>query len=138
MNTQLTPAQVSFYQDSGFLVIEDFLNASELAHWSKITNEAVEQRLAANAEVLKKQSKDVFTTSLNNQTDPEAYYAQVFTQCIKMADTHAGMHELMHDPRLGEMAATLAGVDGIRIWRDQALFKPPFGNPTGWHRDNPY
>lgn len=36
------------------------------------------------------------------------------------------------------MAGTLAGVDGIRIWHDQALFKPPFGNATAWHLDNPY
>ena len=48
------------------------------------------------------------------------------------------MREIMHDPRLGRIAGTLAGVDGIRIWHDQALFKPPFGNPTAWHLDNPY
>ena len=37
----------------------------------------------------------------------------------------------MIDDRLGKMAADLAGVDGIRIWHDQALIKPPWGNPTG-------
>lgn len=126
MNEQVTPEQVALYQENGFLVIENFLDAEETAHWSRTTNEAVEQRLAANAQVL------------SNQGDPDAYYAQVFTQCLKMADTHAGMRELMLDPRLGKLAATLAGVDGIRIWHDQALYKPPFGNPTGWHLDNPY
>ena len=40
--------------------------------------------------------------------------------------------------RLGEMAAALAGVDGIRIWHDQALIKEPWANPTAWHLDNPY
>jgi ectoine hydroxylase-related dioxygenase (phytanoyl-CoA dioxygenase family) len=76
--------------------------------------------------------------NLTNQGDPDSYYAQVFTQCLKLADTHPGMHEIMHDPRLGEMAAKLAGVQGIRIWHDQALYKPPFGNPTAWHLDVPY
>jgi ectoine hydroxylase-related dioxygenase (phytanoyl-CoA dioxygenase family) len=75
---------------------------------------------------------------LTNQVDPDNYYAQVFTQCLKLADTHPGMRELMLDPRLGRIASTLAGVEGIRIWHDQALFKPPFGNPTGWHLDVPY
>jgi ectoine hydroxylase-related dioxygenase (phytanoyl-CoA dioxygenase family) len=42
------------------------------------------------------------------------------------------------DARLGEAAATLAGVQGIRIWHDQALIKQPYGNPTAWHLDNPY
>ena len=56
----------------------------------------------------------------------------------KHGRTHEGMHELMFDARLGEVAGTLAGVDGIRIWHDQALIKPPFGNATAWHLDNPY
>ena len=59
-----------------------------------------------------------------------SYYAQVFTQCIKLADTHEGMRELMFDARLGEVAGTLAGVNGIRIWHDQALIKPPYANAT--------
>jgi ectoine hydroxylase-related dioxygenase (phytanoyl-CoA dioxygenase family) len=44
----------------------------------------------------------------------------------------------MLDPALGKLAATLAGVEGIRIWHDQALIKEPWANPTGWHLDNPY
>ena len=44
----------------------------------------------------------------------------------------------MVDGRLGKLAATLAGVDGVRIWHDQALIKQPWANPTGWHLDNPY
>ena len=36
------------------------------------------------------------------------------------------------------MAATLAGIDGIRIWHDQALIKPPYGNHTAFHLDNPF
>jgi len=48
------------------------------------------------------------------------------------------MRALIHDQRLGEVVGTLAGVDGIRIWHDQALIKPAYGNPTGWHLDNPY
>ncbi len=126
MNDQLTPEQIRSYRENGFLVIENFLDAEETAHWSRTTDEAVEQRLSST------------THALNNQGDPDAYYAQVFTQCLKLAETHPGMRELMLDPRLGKLAATLAGVDGIRIWHDQALYKPPFGNPTGWHLDNPY
>ena len=36
------------------------------------------------------------------------------------------------------MAAELAGVDSIRLYHDHALYKPPWGNPTNWHVDNPY
>ncbi len=125
MRTRLTDADITFYQQNGFLVIPDFLDALELAHWQQTTQEAVDERLETK-------------NGYYNQQDPDAYYAQVFTQCVKLADTHAGMREIMFDSRLGEMAAALAGVEGIRIWHDQALFKPPFGNPTAWHLDDPY
>jgi len=125
MKTRVTKAQVAAYQQDGFIALEDFLSAKELARWRAVTEDAVHQRLAER-------------NGLTNQGNPEAYYAQVFTQCVRLADTHPGMAELMLDERLGKVAGTLAGVGGIRIWHDQALFKPPYGNPTAWHLDNPY
>jgi hypothetical protein len=119
MNDTIFPEQITAYRDNGFLVVENFLDADELDHWRQTTDEAVEQRLAAGRGF----------SNLNNQGDPDNYYAQVFTQAIKLADTHEGMRRIMLDPRLGRMAATLAGVEGVRIWHDQALYKPPFGNP---------
>jgi ectoine hydroxylase-related dioxygenase (phytanoyl-CoA dioxygenase family) len=126
MRHQVTELQIQQYREQGFLVIEGFLDASELAEWRSVTEDAVRERLASDS------------AAMTNQHDPKSYYARVFTQCIKLADTHAGMRTLMHDSRLGELAGTLSGADGIRIWHDQALIKPPFGNPTGWHLDNPY
>jgi len=126
VNTRLTTDQIAFYRERGYIVLEGFLTPDELAGWRRATDEAVAQRLAS------------VDPSLTNQSDPDTYYAKVFTQCLKLADTHAEMRELMFDPRLGQLAATLAGVEGIRIWHDQALFKPPYGNPTAWHLDNPY
>lgn len=132
MRTQLSSSHVEQYQRDGFLVLEGFLDASELTQWRATTEDAVQQRLEAS-----RGSYD-WGKNLTNQGDPNEFYAQVFTQCLRLADTHAGMRALMLDPRLGEIAATLAGVDGIRIWHDQALFKPPYGNPTSWHLDVPY
>ena len=125
MKNNLSPEQIERYQTDGFLVIEGFLDATELEKWRACTDQAVAQRLEQT------------NPGWNNQHDPDAYYAQVFTQCLRLADTHDGMAQLMLDPCLGEVAATLAGIDGIRIWHDQALIKPPWGNPTAWHPDNP-
>lgn len=126
MRDGLTKEQIEGYRNNGFLIIEGFLDEAELEDWRQQVGEAVKQRLESTTE------------GLHNQGDPDNYYARVFTQCLKLADTHVGVHRLMHDERLGRLAGTLAGVDGIRIWHDQALIKPPFGNPTGWHLDNPY
>ena len=135
MNSQLSSEQIASYQENGFLIIENFLNREELEQWRATTDDAVAKRLEA-AKTAGGWGKDA--NSLTNQGDADNYYAQVFTQCVKLAETHEGMRELMFDPRLGEVAGTLAGVDGIRIWHDQALIKPPYGNATAWHLDNPY
>lgn len=127
MRSNVGADQISRYRENGFLVIENFLDPDELRDWQTQVQEAVDQRV---------RSADRALTNLTD--DDSSYYAQVFLQCIKLADTHEGVRRLMFDPRLGELAGTLAGVDGIRIWHDQALFKPPFGNPTGWHLDNPF
>ena len=100
MRADLTEAQIASYRENGFLVVEGFLDAAELDEWRHCTDVSVEQRLG--------------DTKLHNQRDPDAYYARVFTQCLRLADTHPGMRRLLFDPSLGEMAATLAGVDGIQ------------------------
>jgi len=125
MQTNLSNEQIHFYRENGFLVIENFLDSQELETWQRVTDEAVAERLQTNS-------------GMNNQGDPDAFYAQVFTQCVRLADTHQEMRELIFDERLGEVVGKLAGVEGVRIWHDQALIKMPYGNPTAWHLDNPY
>jgi ectoine hydroxylase-related dioxygenase (phytanoyl-CoA dioxygenase family) len=146
MITELSDEQIASYRENGFIVLEGFLTPEETEHWRDTTQEAVDQRLAslqnATNGMVSGVSDSVAELEENrlkaNSADPDSYYSQVFTQCLKLAETHPGMRELMFDKRLGKLIATLAGVDGIRIWHDQALFKPPFGNPTAWHLDNPY
>jgi len=53
---------------------------------------------------------------------------------------------ITHSRILGAVAARLAGVDGIRLWHDQLLYKPPaaagssVAGPAnvGWHTDRQY
>jgi phytanoyl-CoA hydroxylase len=115
-----TAEHVEAYRADGFVLIDGFLDDDELARWRAVTDEAVAERLAVAG------------------ANGDAYYQRVFLQLQKLADTHAGVAELTRDPRLGEIVALLAGVDGVRVWHDQALIKPPFGNPTAWHLDNPF
>jgi len=124
MKSAPTPEQIQHYRDKGFVALEGFLDASELAHWRNVTEKAVADKVAKK--------------EMTNQVNPEDYYAKVFTQALRLADTSAEMKKLIYDPRIGKLAATLAGIDGIRVWHDQALFKQPFGNPTSYHLDNPY
>ncbi|MDE2853080.1 MAG: phytanoyl-CoA dioxygenase family protein [Chloroflexota bacterium] len=128
MNTDLTKEQINFYQENGYIIIEDFLSPEELETWRQRVDDAVARRgnrkLADRSEV-------------DDESEEGKYRRLRFVQRLNLWTDHAGMRELMLDPRLGKMASELAGVDGMRIWHDQALNKQPWANPTGWHLDNP-
>jgi ectoine hydroxylase-related dioxygenase (phytanoyl-CoA dioxygenase family) len=124
MQTEVTAEQIEQFRTQGFVLIQDFLDADELEHWRIATEEAVRLRLTGSA--------------LNNQGDPTAFYAQVFTQCLHLRNLHPPIAELLYDERLGRMAGGLAGVDGVRVWQDQALIKQPYANHTSFHFDDAY
>lgn len=126
MRCYVDAAQIESYRANGYLAIEGFLDEDELDDWRVQVEEAVRDRLESASQ------------GLHNQFEPDSYYSRVFVQCIKLADTHEGVRRIIFDERIGHLAGTLAGVDGIRVWHDQALIKQPYGNPTAWHLDNPY
>ena len=55
MQNELTESQVNFYQENGFLAIENFLDAAELAEWRRCTDESVEERLGNSVEFMTNQ-----------------------------------------------------------------------------------
>ncbi|QNL48205.1 phytanoyl-CoA dioxygenase family protein [Olivibacter sp. SDN3] len=133
MNTTITPAQIAYYQQNGYLVIDDFLDRSELEYWRAAVEEALAER---NGQKMPgKEGKIGDDDGINKDAE---YYGKVFDQLINLWQTNEKMKDLMCDARIGEMAAKLAEVDGIRIWHDQALIKKPWANPTSWHLDTPF
>ena len=81
-----------------------------------------------------------------------AYSRQRETRALADRDTYSKaflqMHNLwVHDPvvkafvharRFAQVAADLLGVEGVRLYHDQALFKEPGGGYTPWHQDQTY
>jgi len=133
MKHQLTTEQIESYRSSGFLVIENFLSGDELEHWRKTVTTAVKER--GGIKIPGKEIKVGEADGINEDAD---YFGKVFDQLINLWQTDKDVKEIMLDERLGKMAAQLAGVDGIRIWHDQALIKRPWANPTAWHLDTPF
>lgn len=125
MNSIVTQAQIDFYQENGYLFIENLLNADELATWRSIITEAVAQRGG-------------YKLADKTHDWGDDFYNNVFTQAINLWQDQPEVRPLVCDARLGEMVAKLAGVSGMRLYQDQALFKEPWGNPTWWHLDGPY
>lgn len=131
MKHDLSPEQIAQYQQNGFLIIDNFLSAEELAGWRETLNEALAAR-GGN-----KLPDRALVYGKGDDAD-KSYYDNVFDQLINLWVDNEKMRKIMLDEHLGKMAATLAGVDGIRIWHDQALIKKPWANPTSWHLDTPY
>lgn len=133
MESYLSLEQIDFYQENGFLVIEGFLNAEELAHWRESVTEALQERKGQ-----KMPGKQVMVGEDDGINKDADYYSKVFDQLLNLWQTNHKVKELMLDERLGKMAAQLSGSEGIRIWHDQALIKRPWSNPTSWHLDTPF
>ena len=126
MNTDVTQAQIDSYQENGFIVLHDFLTPDELEEWRDAIDEAVRSR--GKQRILHR----------DEAAGEESYYDYVFVQRVNLWQDSPRVRKLILNPEIGRMAATLAGVDGVRVWHDQALIKQPWANPTGWHLDNPY
>lgn len=129
MNTTLTQKQIDFYRENGFIILHDFLTPDELEEWRAAVDEAVAAREGASLPDGRWKRDEART---------DDYYQQVFVQRLNLWMDSPRLRSLLLDERIGKMAADLAGVDGIRIWHDQALIKRPWANPTGWHLDVPY
>lgn len=129
MRTEVTSSEVERYRTDGFVILPDAFDAAELNRWRAVIDAAVEERstpMPGNREFG------------DSNSENRRYYEQVFTQRVNLWQTNAAARELILDPQIGALAAQLAGVDGIRLWHDQALVKPPYGNPTAYHLDVPY
>ncbi len=126
MRTQLTSAEISRYRKDGFVRIENFFTADELCKWRKIISTAVTAR---DERIPGRNDGGVLG---------DEFYDNVFTQRVNLWQTSPAVKELVLNKAIGQMAATLEDIPGMRLWHDQALFKGPWANPTAWHIDNPY
>jgi ectoine hydroxylase-related dioxygenase (phytanoyl-CoA dioxygenase family) len=65
-------------------------------------------------------------------------YSKAFLQVENLWRSSAAVQELVFARRLAQIAAELMGVDGVRLYADQALYKEPGGGITPWHADQYY
>src|SRR5690349_269738 len=108
MNTQVTQAQIDFYRENGFVVLDNFLTAEELEIWRAAVDGATQKRGQQRM------------ANQDWKVDEESYYSKVFVQRVNLWQDNEPIRKLIVDSRLGKLAATLNGVDGVRLWHDQA------------------
>lgn len=65
-------------------------------------------------------------------------YGKAFLQVHNLWQKDATCKQFVFARRFAHVAATLLGVEGVRLYHDQALFKEPDGGYTPWHQDQTY
>jgi ectoine hydroxylase-related dioxygenase (phytanoyl-CoA dioxygenase family) len=65
-------------------------------------------------------------------------YGKAFLQAMNLWRLDEAIASFVFDPRFARTAATLMGVEGVRLYHDQALIKEAGGGPTPWHQDQRY
>ena len=65
-------------------------------------------------------------------------YGKAFLKGMNLWPKDEGAARFVLARRFAKLAADLLGVDGVRIYHDQALLKEPGGGITPWHQDQHY
>jgi ectoine hydroxylase-related dioxygenase (phytanoyl-CoA dioxygenase family) len=112
---------VEEFQRDGCTLVRNLCSTEEIAEIRAIITETVAER-----------SREVQPLSARDT------YGKAFLQIENLWTSVDAAKRFTLSPRLGEVAARLAGVDAMRLYHDQALFKEPGGGATPWHQDQGY
>jgi ectoine hydroxylase-related dioxygenase (phytanoyl-CoA dioxygenase family) len=65
-------------------------------------------------------------------------YGKAFLQMMNLWEENENIRKFTLAKRFAGIAAQLLGVEKVRLYHDQALFKEPGGGKTPWHQDQYY
>lgn len=70
--------------------------------------------------------------------DERDTYGKAFLQIMNLWRRDEAVKQFVFAKRFAQIAADLLGVEKVRLYHDQALFKEPGGGFTPWHQDQYY
>lgn len=109
------------YERDGFVKVKDVFDSETLAYYREhISNEVVRRN-----------------TNTAPLDDRDTYH-KAFLQITNLWRTNDVAREFVFGKRLASLAAQLLGVERVRLYHDQALYKEPGGGITPWHADQFY
>lgn len=117
----LTNEQIQSYQENGHMFLKHVASEEEVHQYERVVTECV--------------------MKLNYHDKPVSErdtYGKAFIQVGNLWQRSEACKRFVLARRFAKIAAELMGVDGVRIYHDQALFKEPGGGHTPWHQDQIY
>ncbi|MCE9591423.1 MAG: phytanoyl-CoA dioxygenase family protein [Planctomycetes bacterium] len=129
---KLTPEQIDFFWQNGYLSCEKFLTDDEIvmyrAEYDRVFDEANQSGRLRN---LSEPKADAAATA--TQAPPKR-----MLQIVQMCERSLLFHKFIYEPRLLDIVQDLIGPN-LMLFHDQALYKPAHhGGPVPWHQDNSY
>lgn len=117
----LSPQNRTDYARDGHILLRGVCSAEEVAQYGPLIRDAA---LRFNTESRPLEERDT--------------YGKAFLQVMNLWERDEAVARFTLARRFAKIAAELMGVEGVRIYHDQALFKEPGGGPTPWHQDQHY
>ena len=117
----VTPEQIKFYEENGYIKLKNVLSAQVLDHYRRAITERVAE---LSADALPMEQRDT--------------YGKAFLQIMNLWTESDAVREFVFGKRLANIASQLMRVSGVRLYHDQALYKEPGGGITPWHADQYY
>ncbi len=118
----VTPEKVHEFREKGHTLLRQVAAPDEIASWGPYIREVA---LANSPEDRPLEQRDTLLT-------------KAFLQIQNLWWVDEGMRRFSLAERFGRIAADLLGVDAVRMYHDQAIFKEPGGALTPWHQDQYY
>ena len=118
---ELTSEQIASYRSNGFIKLKNVLSP-EVVDYMRTTISAEVQRL--NTQHIPLEQRDT--------------YSKAFLQIMNIWTQSEAVKDIVFSKRLAKIATDLMGVDGVRMYHDQALYKEAGGGFTPWHADQYY
>ena len=117
----ITLEQTKMYQETGHICLCQIASPSEVEAYRAAILGIVEQYRARSKPLSERDT-----------------YGKAFLQIGNLWCEDAVVARFVLARRFAKIAADLMGVEGVRLYHDQALFKEPGGGPTPWHQDQGY
>lgn len=117
----LSAEQIAGYQENGHILLRGVVSPEEMAAYQPVI---VEAAMRYNTEHRPLEERDT--------------YKKAFLQIMNLWEHDEAVRRFVTARRLAGIAAGLMGVEGVRLYHDQALFKEAGGGYTPWHQDQHY
>jgi len=118
---EVSEEQFSDFQTNGHILLREVATSEEIFFYRPIISDAVYKYSTENRKLSERDT-----------------YGKAFLQITNLWERDDKVREFVFNKKFAQTAADLLGVEKVRLYHDQALFKESGGGHTPWHQDQFY